>query len=146
VRRNERRRELVLSASRVNCWGGKSAADRQAPRAFQPRVGSRPGIRERKDRERGTSSLPFRRKFPQGRRWKIAYAIKRRKRQDFRQGRQGAEGIEAAVTEQAQPLGELPHAAAEQVGDFETGLAVGDPEHGGEAFVEALVGGQMAAA
>jgi hypothetical protein len=39
---------------------------------------------------------------------------------------QGAEGVEAAVAEQAQPLGELPHTAAEQVGDLETGLAVGD--------------------
>ena len=59
---------------------------------------------------------------------------------------QGAEGIEAAVAEQAQPLGELPHAAAEQVGDLETGLAVGDPEHGGEALVEALVVRLVAAA
>ena len=59
---------------------------------------------------------------------------------------QGAEGIEAAVAEQAQPLGELPHAAAEQVGDLATGLAVGDPEHGGEALVDAFVVGLVAAA
>jgi hypothetical protein len=32
VRRNERRREVILSASRVNCWVGKSAPDRKAPR------------------------------------------------------------------------------------------------------------------
>jgi hypothetical protein len=32
-REKERRRELTLSASRVNCWGGRSAPDRQAPRA-----------------------------------------------------------------------------------------------------------------
>ena len=59
---------------------------------------------------------------------------------------QGEEGIEAAVAEQAQPLGDLPHAAAEQVGDLATGLAVGDPEHGGETLVDALVGRLMAAA
>ena len=58
---------------------------------------------------------------------------------------QGAEGIEAAVAEQAQPLGELPHAAAEQIGDLATGLAVSDPEHGGEALVQALVAGLVAA-
>src|SRR5262249_20581286 len=52
---------------------------------------------------------------------------------------QRAEGIEPAVAEQAQPLGELPHAAAEQVGDLETGLAIGDPKHGAEALIEALV-------
>src|SRR5262245_63397646 len=59
---------------------------------------------------------------------------------------QGAEGIEPAVAEQAQPLGELTHAAAEQIGNLETGLAVGNPEHGGEAFVEALVLGLATAA
>src|SRR5262245_54169584 len=37
---------------------------------------------------------------------------------------QGAEGIEPAVAEQAQPLGELTHAAAEQIGNLETSLAV----------------------
>jgi hypothetical protein len=31
-RRNGRRREFTLSASPVNCWGGRSAPDRQAPR------------------------------------------------------------------------------------------------------------------
>src|SRR5262249_32062988 len=36
----------------------------------------------------------------------------------------GAEGIEAAVAEQAQPHGKLPHATAEQVRDLESGLAV----------------------
>jgi hypothetical protein len=40
----------------------------------------------------------------------------------------------------------LPHATAEQRGHLETGLAVGDPEHGGEALVEALVGRLVAAA
>jgi hypothetical protein len=59
---------------------------------------------------------------------------------------QGAEGIEAAVAEQTQPLGELPHAAAEQVGDLGAGLAVGNPEHGGEALVQALVTRLVAAA
>src|SRR5262245_36589847 len=58
----------------------------------------------------------------------------------------GAEGIEAAVAEPAQPLGERTHAAAEQIGNLESGLAVGDPEHGGEAFVEALVVRLVAAA
>ena len=58
---------------------------------------------------------------------------------------QGAEGIDAPVAEQSQPLGELAHAAAEQVGDLATGLAVGDPEHGGKAFVQALVAGFVAA-
>jgi hypothetical protein len=59
---------------------------------------------------------------------------------------QGAEGIEAAVAEQAQPLGQLSHATAEQVSDLETSLAVGHPEHGGEAFVQALVVRLVAAA
>jgi hypothetical protein len=59
---------------------------------------------------------------------------------------QGAEGVEAAAAEQAQPLGELTHAAAEQVRDLTTGLAAGDPEHGREALVEALVVGLVAAA
>jgi hypothetical protein len=40
----------------------------------------------------------------------------------------------------------LPHAAAEQVGDLGTGFAVGDPEHGREALVQALVVGRVAAA
>jgi hypothetical protein len=40
----------------------------------------------------------------------------------------------------------LPHAAAEQVGDLGTGLAVGHPEHGGEALVQALVLRLVAAA
>src|SRR5262249_46480967 len=52
---------------------------------------------------------------------------------------QRAEGVEAAVAEHAQPVGELPHATAKQVGDLGTGLAVGHPEHGREALVEALV-------
>jgi hypothetical protein len=51
----------------------------------------------------------------------------------------GAEGMEAAVAEQAQPLGELTYAAAEQVGDLEMGLAVGNPKNGREAL---LVRGQ----
>jgi hypothetical protein len=59
---------------------------------------------------------------------------------------QGAEGIKAAVAEQAQPLGQLSHAAAEQVGDLATSLAVGHPEHGGEAFIDALVVGLAVAA
>src|SRR5205814_8779329 len=58
---------------------------------------------------------------------------------------QGAEGIEAAVAEEAQPLGELAHAAAEQVGDLETGLAIGNPKHGREALVEPPVVGMVAA-
>jgi multidrug efflux pump subunit AcrB len=29
--RNDKRRELILSALRVNCWGGRSAPDGQAP-------------------------------------------------------------------------------------------------------------------
>ena len=32
--RNVERREFALSASRVNCWGGRSAPDRQAPRVL----------------------------------------------------------------------------------------------------------------
>src|SRR5262249_52026560 len=40
----------------------------------------------------------------------------------------------------------LSHATAEQVGDLGTGLAVGDPEHGGEAFIDALVTRLVAAA
>jgi hypothetical protein len=59
---------------------------------------------------------------------------------------QSAEGIEAAVAEQAQPLGDLPHAAAEQVGDLATGPAVGHLEHGGEALVVPLVMRLVAAA
>src|SRR5262245_37265391 len=59
---------------------------------------------------------------------------------------QGAEGSVAAVAVQAQPPGELPHAPAEQVRDLESGLAVGNPKHGGEAFVEALVLGLATAA
>jgi hypothetical protein len=51
----------------------------------------------------------------------------------------GAEVVGAAVAEQAQPVGELPHAAAEQVRDLATGLAVGDPKHRGEAFIDAPV-------
>ncbi len=34
----------------------------------------------------------------------------------------------AAGAEQAQPLGDLAHAAAGRVGDVGTGLALGDPE------------------
>jgi hypothetical protein len=59
---------------------------------------------------------------------------------------QGAEGVVAAVAEQAQPLGELAHTAAEKVRDLATGLAVGDPEHGGEALEDTLVVGLVAAA
>jgi hypothetical protein len=59
---------------------------------------------------------------------------------------QGAEGVKAEVAEQAQPLGQLPHAAAEQIGDLATGLAVSHPEHGREALVDAGVGGLVAAA
>jgi hypothetical protein len=59
---------------------------------------------------------------------------------------QSAEGIEAAVAEQAQPIGDLPHATAEQVGDLTTGPAVGHPEHGREALADALVGRLVAAA
>src|SRR6516165_8831308 len=40
-RRNGGRREFALSASRVNCWGGRSAPDRQAPRTVRPRAGIR---------------------------------------------------------------------------------------------------------
>jgi hypothetical protein len=40
-RENERRRELSLSASRVNCWGGRSASDRQAPQKSLLRGSSR---------------------------------------------------------------------------------------------------------
>jgi hypothetical protein len=59
---------------------------------------------------------------------------------------QGAEGSAAPVAEQAQPRGELRHAAAEQVRDLDAGLAGGDPEHGREAFVDAPVVGLVAAA
>lgn len=58
---------------------------------------------------------------------------------------QGAEAVEAAVAEQAQPVGQLPHAPAEQAGDLDTSLALGNPEHGGEAFIDALVARLVAA-
>jgi hypothetical protein len=59
---------------------------------------------------------------------------------------QSAEGVQPAVAEQVQPLGKLAHAAAQQVGDLEPGLAIGDPEQGRETLVDALVVGRVAAA
>jgi hypothetical protein len=58
----------------------------------------------------------------------------------------GAQAVQPAVAEQSQPLGELAHAPAQEVGYLEPGLAAGHPEHRGEALVEALVVGLAAAA
>jgi len=52
---------------------------------------------------------------------------------------EGTEGVGPLVAEEAQPLGDLAHAATEEVGDIKAVLAAGDPEDGREALVDALV-------
>jgi hypothetical protein len=58
----------------------------------------------------------------------------------------GAQAVQPAVAGQSQPLGELAHAPAQEVGYLEPGLAAGDPEHGGETLEDALVVRLVAAA
>ena len=56
------------------------------------------------------------------------------------------EGVETRVAVFAQPLGDLPDATPQEVGDVKAVFAGDDPEHRREAFVDAPVVGLVAAA